>query len=110
MKLDKSFWRATFVTSIVIHTFFGALYTSAMVGGIALGKLFSVVFYAQLVSMVLLCPDTMWFYDYGGSEKTLAETIGWIRYVKWLIAAYPASSVYGILCINLWNYNRRLRS
>jgi len=67
-----------------------------------LGSFFYFIFYTHFVSMVLLCPDTMAFYGFGGG----ISHIGWAHYLKWLAAAYPASLIYGVLCADAWRHFR----
>jgi len=107
LKYGRSFWLTAIVVSICVHVIFclQAFATLASGGCMVLGRFFYFLFYPQFLSMILLCPDTMANYGFGGG----IELIGWPRYLKWLAAAYPASLVYGVVCAEAWRYIRRWR-
>jgi len=56
------------------------------------------------LSTVILCRDTM--ANYGFNEGI--EAVGWGRYLKWLVAAYPVSLFYGLVLVGTWRYIRRV--
>jgi len=103
----RDFWFAVFVMSLCVHGVFCAQAFAALATGdcMVLGQFFAVLFYPQLMTTAVLCPDTMANYGFSGGF----ESVGWPRYLKWLVAAYPASLVYSLVLVPAWRYIRTWR-
>jgi hypothetical protein len=111
LKYGRSFWLAVVVWSLCVHLIFCLQAFAALASGgvMVLGNFFFFLFYPHFMSMVFLCPDTMFFYGFGDGISSQIELVGWPRYLTWLAAAYPASFIYGVVCAQAWRYIRRWR-
>ena len=103
----RDFWFAVFIASICIHGAFCVQAFAALATGgyMVLAGFFAVIFYPQIMSMIILCPDMMAFHGIGGG----VDVISWPQYLSRLAAAYPGSFIYGLVCVEIWRYIRRWR-